>query len=50
MRAGHLIPLASFDPDPPGREGLARISGLLIGASRDEIGTREAELASKGWA
>ena len=49
MRAGFLVPLSSFDPQVHGLDGPAKISGLLLGGSTEEVVRREAELERLGW-
>ncbi|TCJ13821.1 hypothetical protein EZJ19_09795 [Parasulfuritortus cantonensis] len=46
---GELVPLVSFDPAVHGEVGPARVNGLLLGTSREEIARREADMAQSGW-
>jgi hypothetical protein len=49
VERGDLVPLAAYDPEAePQREAPARLSGLLVGASREEVLARERRLAAEG--
>jgi hypothetical protein len=46
---GVLVPYGTYDPDAGGPAGAQpRLSGLLVGASREEVCERERELAAAG--
>jgi hypothetical protein len=48
IRRGTLIPFGCYDPDAGDMGGLARMSGLLLGESRDAITEEDRRLAREG--
>jgi hypothetical protein len=48
VRRGTLVPLGLYDPDACSMGGFARIGGLLLGASRDDVREEEARLLREG--
>ena len=50
IRAGRLLPLATFDPAAGGVDGAPRIGGLLLGADRADVAQAEAAMAAEGLA
>ena len=49
LRSGFFMPLSSFDPQPHGIGGAARITGLVLGDDRAEVARHAAVLESMGW-
>ncbi len=48
--AGYLLPLLTYDPQVDGfADGLPRLTGLLLGATREEIPERERQLGELGF-
>ncbi len=50
IRAGRLVPLATFDPAAGGVEGAPRLNGLLLGSDRGDVAEAEAAMAADGLA
>ena len=50
IRAGRLVPLATFDPVAAGVDGAPRLGGLLLGDDRRDVARVEAAMAAEGLA
>ena len=48
VKRGSLLPLGFYDPEAGDMGGLARVSGLLLGESREAVQEESRRLSSEG--